>query len=182
MERQYGKGGGWWRASQGELVHTLHWVESHQVACHAAGQTFEGFYGDRSLEETHTCQGGPGSEGLLTVSEPNPLEISWAGWEDDSDVGQVRDEVVQQLSVRDLGDHVADERKLFVDAVHLIWHGIPTLFDFSGDSPSQPCLSRCRQYLPDFQVATSANLGQRGQCRDTTWKNSSFLSRSSYQM
>ena len=68
---------------------------------------------------TKTCQGGPAPKRLLAVPKPNPLEIPGAGGQDDAHVGQVGNQVVEQLSVGDLGDHVADERKLFVDAVHL---------------------------------------------------------------
>ena len=68
---------------------------------------------------TQTCQGGAAPKRLLAVPKTNPLEIPGAGGQDDAHVGQVGNQVVEQLSVGDLGDHVADERKLFVDAVHL---------------------------------------------------------------
>ena len=68
---------------------------------------------------TKTCQGGAAPKRLLAVPKTNPLEIPGAGGQDDAHVGQVGNQVVEQLSVGDLGDHVADERKLFVDAVHL---------------------------------------------------------------
>ena len=89
-----------------------------------------------SKRKRKTCEGGSATKGLPAVSETNPLEVSGACGKNHSHVGEVWNQVVEQLPVGDLGDHVADECKLLVDAAHLNDNGSLTLQDVKKDTHS----------------------------------------------